>query len=97
MAQYEKDVFGGHTHSSIPAVVSLVAFANQSLRIAWLEVLSSWWLDVDHRIVARAWGVRWTKSSSIGRWTWLAILVNGIFIDGRHIGKSEPGGNRDGI
>lgn len=51
------------THASIPAMIALVALASQSLRIAGLEILSSWWLHVYHGIVAPAWGVRWTKST----------------------------------
>ena len=51
------------THASIPAVSTLVALSNKSLSIAGLEILSPRRLDVDHWVVAAAWGVGWTESA----------------------------------
>ena len=50
------------THASIPAMIGLVV-PNECLLIARLQILSSWRLDIDHRIVKAARRVSWAKST----------------------------------
>lgn len=83
----------GVDHASVPAMSSLVAFTSQSLRIAGLEVLSSWGLHIHHRVVTAAWSVmRWTESCRWGailddivRLAEVASAINGR----RHVGHDE--------
>lgn len=54
----------GVDHTSIPAMVALIAFTSESLRIGWLEIFSLWWLNIDQWIIAATRSMRWAESHS---------------------------------
>jgi len=66
-------------HASVPAMVALVALADESLGIAGLEILSARRLDVDHGVVAATGGASmvWAKSAVKTRRARLVAVVAG--------------------
>ncbi len=76
--------FWGCSLPSIPAVISLVALSRESLRIARLQILSLWRLDIDQGIVTATWSMRRAEAGAVAigavgcRGTWAEVFADNI-------------------